>query len=264
MASYAKLSQFGFLSVTGRDACKFMQGYTTCDLDKLTDSQFQMGAICNLQGRMVTSFLVCRTEDGMLLRMHRQLVSATIDFLSKYIVFSKANLEDVSDTIVCYGLTELPGEPDSLTLTDRGYQLQITADRAEGWLKSAPADVDEVISEDTWHLAEIEQGRAWVAPETSEQFLPQMFNYDQTGAIDFNKGCYLGQEIVARMQYRGDLKRRLHLIASKQSVSPGSPVTTSSGNSLGTIVAVVGHSCLAVLNEKADLTALTDSQFSLI
>ena len=267
MPTYAKLDQFGFLSVTGRDACKFMQGYTTCDLDKLTDQDFQMGAICNLQGRMVTSFLVCKTEDGLLLRMDRALVDTTITFLSKYIVFSKASLEDVSDTFHCYGLMNTEAETGNVSISDQGYQLQITETRAEGWLKQTPASGEEV-EPDTWQLAEVSDARAWVNQATTEQFLPQMFNYDQTGAIDFEKGCYLGQEIVARMQYRGELKRRLHILRSETEVAAGDPVATSTGSNLGTIVTTVATSngalSLAVLNEKADLSELTESPFSLV
>ncbi len=100
------LSQFGFLSVTGKDALKFLQGYTTCDLENLGPGQVHLGAICNIQGRMVSNFYVITIDGGFLLRMDRSLVSTSREFLKKYIVFSKAETRDLSDSYRCYGLMQ--------------------------------------------------------------------------------------------------------------------------------------------------------------
>ena len=100
---------YGFLAITGKDAQKFLQGYATCDIEDITDTLTAIGATLNLQGRMVTSFRLARIEDGFLLRMSRDLVPATQEFLKKYIVFSKAQMNDLSDTLYCYGIS---GEVD--------------------------------------------------------------------------------------------------------------------------------------------------------
>ncbi|MBL6689205.1 MAG: folate-binding protein YgfZ [Pseudomonadales bacterium] len=230
-----RLEQFGFLKVIGKDAISFMQGYTTCDLNALTGSSVQLGAICNLQGRMLTSFLVIREGNDLILRMHRSLVEGTMQFLNKYIVFSKAELQDISDELHCFGSTDVS---DSGAEVDRdGDSICINlANRSEIW---QPADIKNAVQADVeWQDLEIAAGIAWVNDSTSEQFLPQMFAYHLLGGINFNKGCYLGQEIVARMQYRGELKRRLH--------------RTSRTVSEGDVVASGSTDCLVILNNTTD------------
>ena len=103
------LEHFGFLAITGRDAAKFLQGYTTCDVDLAKGNTSLVGAICTIQGRMLCNFRLIPIEAGLLLRMPRALVPTAIEFLAKYIVFSKASLEDLSDKIWCYGLTQNSG-----------------------------------------------------------------------------------------------------------------------------------------------------------
>ena len=98
-----QLDHFGFLKVSGVDAVTFLQGYTTCDLAALNDDSAQLGAICNIQGRMLASFIVIRQDQDLVLRMHKSLVPKTIAFLTKYIVFSKAELTDISEKLRCYG-----------------------------------------------------------------------------------------------------------------------------------------------------------------
>ncbi len=204
-----RLDHFGFLKITGKDAISFMQGYTTCDLDALTESSVQLGAICNLQGRMLTSFLVIKQETDLIMRMDRALVSPTIDFLSKYIVFSKAELHDISDSYHCFGSADVSPVEQEVTREENAFKIHL-GNREELW---QPGDIEDAEEPgNRWLDLEIEKGVVWVTEGNTEKFLPQMFAYHLLGGIDFSKGCYLGQEIVARMQYRGELKRRLHKI----------------------------------------------------
>ena len=218
-----KLDHFGFLRVSGIDAIKFLQGYTTCDLDALDNDTVQMGAICNLKGRMLTSFLIVRDDSDLTLRMHRKLIHKTIEFLTKYIVFSKATLTDISEELYCFGRIDVSAGNSVTRITSQGndsdqdsvessghgpaYEIGLN-NRIESWLPSqADASVDSRLE---WNEAEISAGVAWVDDITTEEYLPQMFNYQALGAIDFEKGCYLGQEIIARLHYRGELKKRLY------------------------------------------------------
>ena len=100
MIDLYQLTDKGFLRIAGPEAVKFLQGYTTCDLTLLEQNATRMGAICNLQGRMVTSFRVLKTGNDLILRMQRPLVKSTLDFLQKYIVFSKADLHDISEDYI--------------------------------------------------------------------------------------------------------------------------------------------------------------------
>ena len=234
-----KLDHFGFLRVSGVDAVKFMQGYTTCDLDALDSASVQMGAICNLQGRMLTSFLVISEGADLILRMDRELVAATITFLSKYIVFSKAELADISDSLGCFGLIQ-PADNAVVEREPASYRISL-GNRIECWLETAP-DAAMETSNAPWIEAEIEAGVAWVSPSTSESLLPQSLNYHNLDAIDFKKGCYLGQEIVARLHYRGEVKKRLHRLDH----------LVPEQWDQGTVVASGQNSALAVLTNQGD------------
>jgi folate-binding protein YgfZ len=236
-----QLEHFGFLKISGVDAVNFLQGYTTCDLAALTDDSAQLGAVCNIQGRMLASFIIIRQGQDLILRMHKALVAKTIAFLTKYIVFSKAELTDISENLYCFGAPHAKSaarESPYSTMTDNGTITIDLGNREERW---ASADQTTVITGmiEQWADAELDAGIAWIDENSCEAYLPQTLNYHQLGGISFTKGCYLGQEIVARMQYRGELKKRLHRIE-----------TGTQGRDLvpGMIVASGSHACLAVLS----------------
>ena len=243
------LAQFGFLKVSGIDARKFLQGYTTCELPA-DESEAKIGAICNIKGRMLTSFIVIRQGDDLILRMPKALVAITLKFLSKYIVFSKAKLEDISERLACYGVIESTSNAFLHVVNSTiGIEIHLK-NRIEHW-RSTPLDEVE-LNCGAWHQAELSEDLAWVTEETSELFLPQMLNYHLIDAVDFKKGCYLGQEIVARMQYRGTLKRRLHRITSDRDYAPGTTLSphgqvVASAPTTAPTIAPGGYQILAVL-----------------
>jgi folate-binding protein YgfZ len=245
-----ELDHFGFLKVSGVDAVKFLQGYTTCDLAVLTDDAAQLGAVCNIQGRMIASFIVIRQGQDLVLRMHKSLISKTIAFLTKYIVFSKAELADISENLHCYGspnTESTAGESPYPMKTDNGAITIELGNRQEQWAEHDQTPGSKGMIEQ-WTDAELDAGVAWVDEKSCEAYLPQTLNYHQLGGISFTKGCYLGQEIVARMQYRGALKKRLHQIESR---AQGRDLTA------GTIVVAGSRACLAVLsNPTADPIAV--------
>jgi len=240
-----QLEHFGFLKISGVDAVNFLQGYTTCDLAALTDDSAQLGAVCNIQGRMLASFIIIQQGQDLVLRMHKSLIAKTIAFLTKYIVFSKAELADISENLYCYGALSTDSatsESPYPMMTSNGTITIDLGNRKEQWAGAgAGADQTTVITEmiEQWTDAELNAGIAWVDESSCEAYLPQTLNYHQLGGISFKKGCYLGQEIVARMQYRGELKKRLHRIE-----------TGAQGRDLisGIIVASGSHACLAVLS----------------
>lgn len=251
-----ELTHFGFLLFTGRDAEKFLQGYTTCDLAALSEHQVMRGAVCNIQGRMVSNFLAARTSDGLLLRLNRDLVSKTATFLSKYIVFSKAEMHDISAEMTCYGVTgDYPAAVDlpypqklfEITHSDNGYCLKIDPSRYEIWTATKIEAAGDLHA---WHRAELSNGIVWLDDATSEEYIPQMFNLHNLDGISFDKGCYLGQEIVARMQYRGELKKRLHLAETESNLTIGAKVVSQNGKTLGHVVAQAENQAALVI--KAD------------
>jgi folate-binding protein YgfZ len=249
MDNLTSLDQFGFVAVTGRDAQKFLQGYTTCDLDELPASKVSAGAICNIKGRMVCNFLLCREEDGFLLRIHRDLIEPVIAFLGKYIVFSKASLVDRTDTLHCYGLTaeggKFPHATGAITATSNGHLVKVSeAPRFELWTTELQETGGDPMQ---WLQSELREGIVWVDESSAEEYIPQMFNLQSLEGISFSKGCYLGQEIVARMQYRGELKNRLHIGESESPLSNGTKILNPKGRPAGTIVGAAGLHFAAVL-----------------
>lgn len=260
MSSVTRLDNFGFLAVTGKDACDFLQGYSTCDMTDITPDVSGIGALCNLKGRMVTSFRIAGIEDGYLMRMDRELVAATMDFLKKYIVFSKAEMTDWSDRMRCYGIiggtNDFPPETRAHAIVDGSHVINVASDRYELWSEqdTCPVAADP-LEEADWWKAEVADGLAWVTTATTEQFIPQMFDYHNIGGIDFDKGCYLGQEIVARMQHRGQLNRKLHRgKAEGRQVEVGTDIQNLDGQDIGMVVASAGEDFLAVIQAKGEAT----------
>ncbi len=258
------LDQFGFLAIQGKDAQSFFQGYTTCDLGRLAKNQALIGAICNLQGRMVTNFRVSKLEDGLLLRLNCNLIEKIMTFLAKYIVFSKAEMSDMSAIYTCYGIIGEVADSQAMKINEMAsldenllVKVSDSGPRYEVWADKPVAY--EFQEQPAWLRAEVEDGYAWVEEPTSEEFIPQMFNYHNLDGIDFDKGCYLGQEIIARLEYRGALNRKLHRGAINSHVEPlipGDTLLSESGKPIGTVVsaakAETGQILLAVLQNKSN------------
>ncbi|MFT5211906.1 MAG: folate-binding protein YgfZ [Flavobacterium sp.] len=251
MEKLITLNHFGFLSITGKDAKKFLQGYTTCDLEEVLEGQSRLGAICNIQGRMLANFRIVAQEDGYLLRLNTSLIKEVIDFLQKYIVFSKAKLENESQTKHCYGtFTREEQWPTSILENKRINNdtiICVDNDRFEVWSEKELDTSDEV---ETWAWSEIDSGYAWVDELSLNEYLPQMYNLHNLKGISFEKGCYLGQEIVARMHFRGKLKKKLYQGEASRKIKNGENILNESLKSVGKVVSAQGSRFLAVIQNK--------------
>lgn len=257
-AFFCPLSHEGVLAVRGSDAAKFLQGQLTCNLNYLNDTQASLGARCTQKGRMQSSFRILLQGDGVLLAMATELLEPQLADLKKYAVFSKSKLTDESAAWVRFGVVngdqalnslglELPAQTDSVARTEQWIAIRVSPARAELWV---PAEsVESVHSQlsaqlkqaglNEWLLGQIRAGIGQVMPQTRELFIPQMLNLQAVGGVSFKKGCYTGQEIVARMQYLGKLKRRLYRLSldATQVPDPGTPLfSPSHSNSIGEVV----------------------------
>jgi len=266
-SSFTLLENSGMLGVTGRDAIKFLQGYITNDAQQLSPEIWQPGAFCNLQGRMVANFRMVNQAGQLLIKMDRQLVDVVQQFLQKYIVFSKADTINMTDSYCQVGVAGeagtsvlqeifggLPEGNQACSVHDQHIILSIPGEypRYELWLQpdTSASILDALgkhlvaIDEQAFSLNEIQAGWAWITAETSEQFIPQMMNLQAQDAISFDKGCYLGQEIVARMQYLGQLKRRMHRYTVVADSPPvvGDKILTGDGKVTGEIVSLAAAS----------------------
>ncbi|MBF4556127.1 folate-binding protein YgfZ [Pseudomonas sp. p50] len=238
-AFFCTLSHEGVLAVRGADASKFLQGQLTCNLNYLSDTQASLGARCTQKGRMQSSFRILLEGDGVLLAMATELLEPQLADLKKYAVFSKSKLTDESHAWVRFGVDHgddaltglglaLPAETDSVVRNDGLIAIRVSPNRAELWVAVDKADdikgkLPAVLPErdlNQWLLGQIRAGIGQVMPATRELFIPQMLNLQAVGAVSFKKGCYTGQEIVARMQYLGKLKRRLYRLQLDASELP--------------------------------------------
>ncbi|MDE1196530.1 MAG: folate-binding protein YgfZ [Pseudomonas sp.] len=276
-AFFCPLSHEGVLAVRGVDASKFLQGQLTCNLDYLSEAKATLGARCTQKGRMQSSFRILLEGDGVLLAMASELIEAQLLDLKKYAVFSKSKLTDESASWVRFGLShgdaalaslglELPQDTDSVVRANDLIAIRVSPARAELWVRAEQADdirnrlaaqLPEGSLND-WLLGQIRAGIGQVFGQTREEFIPQMINLQAVGGVSFKKGCYTGQEIVARMQYLGKLKRRLYRLTLEDNdvPEPGielfSPVHASSaGNVVLAARTGSGVELLAVLQADA-------------
>ena len=257
-AFFCTLSHEGVLAVRGADAGKFLQGQLTCNINYLSDNLSSLGARCTQKGRMQSSFRILLESDGVLLAMATELLEPQLADLKKYAVFSKSKLTDESAAWVRFGLDhgdvalsslglELPADTDSVVRNDGLIAIRVSPQRAELWVAADQAasikdKLSALLTEgelNQWLLGQIRAGIGQVMPSTRELFIPQMLNLQAVGGVSFKKGCYTGQEIVARMQYLGKLKRRLYRVQldAAELPEPGTPLfAPSHGSSIGEVV----------------------------
>ena len=285
-ATLTDLGDLGVLALEGTDSKRFLQGQSTSDTEQLNADTVLPGAICNAKGRMLTSYHAVEPEtDAVLLVMHRPLVDTTIDNLGKYAAFFKTTLSNASDDYRLLGISgadcesilegqfdAIPTAINQLCITENGLLLRISpqqflvivkaASAEQLWQKLALSFTPTGLA--YWRLQSIRAGQASVQAETFEQFVPQMLNLQATGAVNFKKGCYTGQEIVARMQYLGKLKRRTYRVIIEASTPPqvATEIYDSANNKLvGSVLLAASADeknteMLAVLHEEqADASA---------
>lgn len=248
------------LSVSGPDSHKFMQGQFTCNLNDISPNQFRPGACCNAKGRMVSSFNLLQLGDGeYILSLHQSIAELTQNHLKKYMVFFKSQMQ-ATDYLIA-GITgsqavealgdffenlphndyEQSQQNNTVIIKlphNAGFQLYLPLDKAEDILSSLISKCT-LSSNTQWNENLIHCGLGYVRDVTSEEFIPQMLNMSQQGGISFSKGCYTGQEIVARMQYLGKLKRHTYRLAvdPNTAISVGDEIFTEDKSSpVGTVV----------------------------
>jgi folate-binding protein YgfZ len=276
-AFFCELDHEAVLAIQGPDAHKFLQGQLTCNLDYLDQSTSSLGARCTPKGRMLSSFRILTWGEGYLLAMAAELLEPQLADLKKYAVFSKSTLSDASAEWVRFGLQQgdevlaalglaLPSEAEQVARHDDLIALRLSDGRAELWAPAAraPALREQLLARlpcaplARWQLAQVQAGIGQVFGATRELFIPQMINLQALGGVSFKKGCYTGQEIVARMQYLGKLKRQLYRLAqaSGELPAPGTELfSPGHSSSVGEVVlaaaAESGNELLAVLHQDA-------------
>jgi tRNA-modifying protein YgfZ len=203
----ARLNRYGLLVVTGADARDFLHAQLTNDVANLPPDRAALAGWCTAKGRLLASFLVIPAKEGFLLQVARDLAPTVAKRLSMYVLRSKVKIADESDAWTQYGIWDADLGGVGVVWEDDVVTVRVAERRflkiGKGFSQACGQ------SEEAWTLQEIRAGRPLISAATQDQFVPQMVNFEKLGAIDFQKGCYPGQEIVARAQYRGQVKRRL-------------------------------------------------------
>lgn len=231
------------VEIAGADAAKLLQGQITADVGQLNVGDFTLSALCTNKGRVISSFQILRTEHSFLCRLPADNAEQFIATLKKYGVFYKVEISKREDLgiVVVFDAETPPSTPDGLRLEHNPRLIEYWLDKTQwqaSWIgltaSGNPAPNKE------WQLAKISMGWPDIHEHTSEQFLPHALSLDLAEAISFTKGCYTGQEIVARTHYRGKSKKRLaRLQLETTSVSPGTEFSGAEGRNLGTILNAV-------------------------
>ena len=243
------------MSFTGPDVVNFLQGYLTCDTTQLDTERPSPWALCNLKGRVVANgWCLLTAPDCIKVVVHRSLADEVATFFKPYLLFAKSELHSHAQDTLVFG-TVGAALPGALQIAEDQH-IYLVDD-----LASAQALSDPALTSDAWYLELLRGGMCLVEAATSGQFLPQMLGLERVGAVSFDKGCYLGQEVVARAQHRGAVKRLPQLL-SWQGGDPnaGDPLNAPSGRSCGTLVNVVATSSASGL---ALAVVATDADFPL-
>ena len=286
------LSQLGLLKVSGEDAASFLQGQLSNDVDALDGQHSQLASYCSPKGRILASFRLYRDQDDFYLLMPADTLAATLKRLRMFVLMSKVNIEDISDEFIRIGLCgkkasealsqlsiALPTQQNGLT-TDNDLQLLAIESATPRYIlvgkleriKDTWNALGQHLSAKgyhSWNLMDIQDGIPSIVASTVDAFVPQMVNLHAINGVSFSKGCYPGQEIVARMHFLGKLKRRMYRaqVNADQLPQPGDKLfsaTSSSGQGAGQVVTAAaikdgGYEILAVIQ----ITALEEGSLHL-
>ncbi len=231
-AALVRLQRFNAVRLEGADARSFLQGQVSADVQALADLGATMASYCSAKGRMLASFLTVRDGDAIRLMVRANLAAAFVKRLSMFVLRSKVKITLEADRVALFGLIgprrgtalaavgidqipdvyravrdkigdcwiSLPGER-SLAMVDATRASDLVAALAPHVLS---------VDESCWHWIDVEQGIAYIEQATQDELTPQMANLELIGGVSFSKGCYPGQEVVARTQHLGKVKRRVY------------------------------------------------------
>jgi tRNA-modifying protein YgfZ len=258
--SLTPLAYLGAFAVKGEDAAQFLQGQLTCNINEVTEQNASLAAFCNAKGRVISTLLICKQAEEFIVIAPLSLVQTVIRKLTCYILRAKVTIDDISNQYCLLGLTSDRAELGQLALpiesfavschnniyivklpgkTSRYLLIASCPDSKHLWENSINQGDLSPGNTTAWRFLDISSGLPWFNATMTEEYIPQMLNIDKFGGISFNKGCYTGQEIVARTHYLGKTKRELCLAECNKStnIQPETIIIDSTtGDSVGKIL----------------------------
>ena len=273
-----RITDWGLIRASGADAAKFLQGQLTNDVLGLAPNQARLAGFCSAKGRLQASFIVWRDGDeDFMLACSASLLTATLKRLSMFVMRARCKLDDASGECALYGMVGADADArlDGMAVWQRASANGVTTirlpdgaakRRALVAVRSDAAELPEAgtISLDDWNWYEVQSGIAMIEAATVDRFVPQMLNFELVGGVDFGKGCYPGQEVVARSQYRGTTKRRTLLFDCDERPVVGQDVYAagSTNEPAGTVAAAAprpdGHGASALVEVRLAALGLGD------
>jgi len=271
------LSQFGILKITGEEAQSFLQNLLSNDINAVNARTAQLSSFNSAKGRMLATFLIWQQGTDYLMQLPRNLSAAMYKKLSMYILRTKVKISDASDETVCLGLSGKEAasllqqhldvvleQDNAVAQSGNTYVIRIAANRFQFYtdahhaaaLWNSFSKLAKPAGSTCWDWLNIRAGIPVITPATQEQFVLQMTNLDLLGGVSFKKGCYPGQEIVARTHYLGKQKRRMFLahVESGNVAAAGDPLFSEdmAGQPCGMVInacpaAGGGYDLLAVM-----------------
>lgn len=258
------LSHLGLIGVGGTNAAAFLQGQLTNDIHNVSEARGQLSACCSPKGRVLACLLVFALADSYFLQLPRELLDSILGRLRLFVLRSRVTLTRANDTLILIGLSgwnahsklqqtlgAVPKENDDIVQSSPFTVIRVRGERPryeilgprgrmrELW--TAVAEVACPAGPGAWSLLDIHSGVPTIVRDTAGAFLPQMLNWDALSGISFTKGCYTGQEIVARTQYLGEIKRRLYRarVEGIAVVRPAMPLVVANGQAARNVGQVV-------------------------
>ncbi|MFZ6732316.1 YgfZ/GcvT domain-containing protein [Undibacterium sp. Ji42W] len=230
----APLTDLGLIRVAGEDTASFLHSQLSNDVEHLSGTELRRAAYCTPKGRMLASFVYWKDGQDIILQLSKSIQATVQKRLQMFVLRAKAKLHDINAEYVVLGLggttaaaalqewfSEMPAKIDQKVSNEHGSLLRVAdANNAPRYEWIAPVQIAQqvwptlttqlrAVNTSAWRVTEIQAGIAIVIASTQEKFVPQMINFELIGGVNFKKGCYPGQEIVARSQYLGKLKRRM-------------------------------------------------------
>ena len=215
------LKNRALVSISGADAEEFLQNQFSNDISKLSDSHIQINAYCQHQGKIIALFWVMRSDENFLLSFPIDLLDTVISRLQMFVIMSDVIIEDVTNDFIQVGLIN--------DIDNKGYSIN---KKLSLLVQSKKHDIEVPSNnQDAWLKASIESGIPEIYLSTSEKLVPQMLNLDINElGVNFSKGCYPGQEVVARLHYLGEAKRRLFAFKSESEIKVGDSLYCASSS----------------------------------
>lgn len=265
-ACFTPLIHLGILKITGVDASDFLQNLFTNDVLALDVNQSQLNGFCNAKGRLLSIFLLIRSNDHYQIILPKAMCSVLQQRLTMYVLRSKVSITDISNDVMCIGLnnSEKPSyftqiEQSLIQYPNTNHQYLYLANEQDAveLCQTLLKQQWQLTSTHYWEVLDIQAGLPMIFPESKEKFTPQQVNFDLVGGVSFKKGCYPGQEVVARLHYLGKPSRRMFLAHTETTVlpPPGEEITDQNEK-------VIGHIVRSQLSSDNTLTMLLSLKLS--